>query len=792
MKFSENWIREWVDPPINSSEMAHRLTMAGHEVDQVLSEGECLDGVIVAEVASCERHPNADKLSLCQVATGSGDLVNVVCGAPNVHKGMKTAFAGPGVKLPNGLKLRRTKIRGIESNGMLCSSSELGLGVESDGIIQLPLDSEVGQPLGQLLSLPDTIFDVNLTPNRGDCFSVAGIARDLSAITATPLKPAEWPKVIQSINNEHAVQIESAASCPRFVGRVIRGIFVNAKSPLWMTEKLRRAGLRSIHPVVDITNYVMLELGQPLHAYDLAKLDGAIRPRFATTGEKLVLLDGREIELHTDTLVISDDSGAIGLAGIMGGLTTAVSAQTTDVFLEAAFWPQSVIAGRARLYGLHTDASLRFERGVDPSLQAQAVERATQLLLEVAGGKAGPMNDVVDKKYIPRPPDIRLRDSQIERLLGIEISRERVGEIFRLLDIDAVREPQGWQVTVPSYRFDLSIEHDLIEEVARIFGYDRIEEKTEIVQMPLAAVTEFRVDLDLVANTLVARDYQEVVTYSFVEPALDSLVTGQSSALGLQNPISSEMAVMRGTLWTGMLGVAAVNLSRQQERVRLFEIGQSFHGSYEEPLEVSRIAGLAIGPAFDEQWGASSKPVDFFDIKSDVEALFGLTGRASAFTFQPVDHDALQPGQTASVELDGGRVGLIGKVHPTVAKAFDIRKDVFVFELSTAAAFHAPVAVATAVSRYPSIRRDIAIIVPEDIAVEGLKKAIFNAAPKLIRRVVIFDIYRGPGIEAGLKSVALGLILQETSRTLTDHDADSATQLVVRKLKQNFGAELRD
>jgi phenylalanyl-tRNA synthetase beta chain len=573
---------------------------------------------------------------------------------------------------------------------------------------------------------------------------------------------------------------------------VIRGITVNAQSPLWMTEKLRRAGLRSIHPVVDITNYVMLELGQPLHAYDFAKLNGAIRPRFATIGEKVVLLDGREIELHPDTLVISDDSGAIGLAGIMGGLTTAVTVQTTDVFLEAAFWPQGVIAGRARHYGLHTDASLRFERGVDPSLQARAVERATQLLLEIAGGKAGPISDVVDKKYIPRSPGIRLRDSQLERLLGIEISRDRVGEIFRSLDIDAVRDSKGWQATVPSYRFDLAIEHDLIEEVARIFGYDRIEEKTEIVQMPLAAVTEVRLDLDLVANALVARDYQEVVTYSFVEPALDSLFTGQLSALALQNPISSEMAVMRGTLWTGMLGVAAVNLSRQQDRVRLFEIGQSFHGSAEKPIEVRRIAGLAIGSAFDEQWGASARAVDFFDIKSDVAAVFGLTGRASAFSFQPAKHAALQPGQTASIELDGECVGLIGKVHPTVAKAFDIRKDVFVFELNAAAAFHAPIAVATAVSRYPSIRRDIAIIVSEDIPADGLKKAIFNAAPELIRWVVIFDIYRGPGIEAGLKSVALGLILQETSRTLTDHDADSATQLVVRKLKQEFGAELRD
>ncbi|MEQ9561290.1 MAG: phenylalanine--tRNA ligase subunit beta [Woeseiaceae bacterium] len=536
----------------------------------------------------------------------------------------------------------------------------------------------------------------------------------------------------------------------------------------------------------------MLELGQPLHAYDLAKLNGAIQPRFASTGEKLVLLDGREIELHADTLVISDDSGAIGLAGIMGGLTTAVSKQTVDVFFEAAFWPQSVIAGRARRYGLHTDASLRFERGVDPQLQARAVDRATQLLLDVAGGSAGPLMDVQDKEFIPRTPEIHLRDSQLERLLGIEISPDRVGEIFRSLEIAAVRESQGWQVSVPSYRFDLAIEHDLIEEVARIFGYDQIEEKTEIVQMPLAAVTEERVEQELVASTLVARGFQEVVTYSFVDPALDSLFSGQSSALALQNPISSEMAVMRGTLWTGMLGVAAINLSRQQDRVRLFEIGTSFHGSHEEPIEVSRVAGLAIGPALPEQWGESSRSIDFFDIKSDVEGLFDLSGQASAFSFLPTKHNALQPGQAARIERQGAFAGLIGKIHPTVARAFDIRKDVFVFELDTAIAFHAPVALAALVSRYPSIRRDIAILVSEDVAAEDLKKAIFGAAPELIRRVIVFDIYRGPGIEAGLKSIALGLILQETSRTLTDQDADSATQLVVRKLKQDFGAELRD
>lgn len=792
MKFSEKWIREWVDPKLDTAEFAHQMTMAGHEVDQVEQQGTGVESVIVAEVVSCKRHANADKLSICQVSIGAASTVEVVCGAPNVRSGMKTAFAAPGTKLPNGLKLRKTKIRGIESNGMLCSPSELGLGDDADGIIELPSDAEAGETLAKLLALPDSILDVNLTPNRGDCFSVAGIARDLSAMTGTALRNPVSPKVTATSSDQHAVHIASPAACPRFACRVIRGISTNARSPLWMTERLRRSGLRAIHPVVDVTNYVMIELGQPSHAYDLAMLRGGIGPRFAKAGEKLVLLDGREITPDSDTLVIADDSGAIGLAGIMGGLSTAVTNETTDVLLEAAFWPQSVIAGRARRYGLHTDASLRFERGVDPSIQALAIERATELLLDIAGGVAGPLVDIRDNAHLPQSPTIPMRESQLRRLLGAEIPATRVDDIFKSLNFDAVRTPHGWQVTVPSYRFDLSIEHDLIEEVARIYGYDHIPEKTEIAEMPLASVTETRINPELVADTMVARDFQEVLTYSFVDPALDSLVTGQAPPLVLENPISSEMAVMRSSLWPGMLVVAALNLSRQQDRVRLFEIGNTFHGSSAESSEVCRIAGLVVGPASAEQWGVKARPSDFFDIKSDLLSLLALTGTTRDFKFSSTEHSALQPGQAAAIERNGKQVGVIGKVHPTVARRFDIRKDVYVFELDFAAAFVAPVARASVVSRYPSIRRDIAVVVAENVAAESLKNSIIDAIPGLVRRVIVFDIYRGPGIEAGLKSIALGLILQETSRTLTDHDADSAMQLAVRKLQQDFGAKLRD
>ncbi len=792
MKFSENWLREWVNPKPDSAALAHQLTMAGHEVEDFEIHGGNLQDVQVAEVIAISKHPNADKLRVCKVRTGTGATVEVVCGAPNVRQGMKAAFAGPGVALPNGVKLQQSTIRGVVSNGMLCSAIELGLDDESDGIIELPQDAPIGADLAGYLALPDTILDVKLTPNRGDCFSVSGLARDISAVTGSPQLLHDEPAVTVTVKDEQTVVVETPAVCPRFAGRVIVSINANAASPLWMRERLKRAGLRSIHPVVDVTNYIMLELGQPMHAYDRDRLSGPIRPRFARPGEKLVLLDEREVDLDTDTLVISDDSGPIGLAGIMGGRSTAVSGYTRNVFLEAAFWPQDIVAGRARRYALHTDASLRFERGVDPALQARAVDRATELLLEICGGAAGPLTDVVDQRHLPQPADIRLRQSQLSRLLGMDIETEVVERILKALQIDFERERDGWNARVPLFRFDLRIEHDLIEEVARIFGYDRIPEQTDVAEMPLGGVTEARVDLDLVADTMVARDYREVVTYSFVNAGIDRLLTGHSSDLVLSNPISSEMAVMRGTLWAGMLIAAATNLSRQQDRVRLFEIGKSFHGNLNAPVETVRIAGLVIGAALGEQWADQARTVDFFDIKSDAEALLALTGSASDFTFSAEEFEPLQPGQSAAVRLHNTRVGYIGKLHPAVTKQLNLRQDVFLFELDADAVFSATIAAATTVSRFPSIRRDIAIIVKEDVPAAQLQQAVAEAAPDLIREVKIFDVYKGPGIEAGLKSIALGLILQETSRTLTDQDADFAMQKAVRKLQLDYGAELRD
>jgi len=792
MKIAESWLREWVDPDLETEALAERLTMAGHEVDGITVEGAGLDGVIVAEVLAVEKHPDADRLSVCKVSTGKGEPVEVVCGAPNVVKGMKSPLATPGLKLPNGVKLRKSKIRGVVSNGMLCSAIELALGDESDGIIALPNDAPVGAALIDYLNLPDAVIDLDLTPNRGDCFSVLGIARDVAALTSAELNNDDTAPVTETIKDTHPVDIELPQGCPNFAGRVVRNIDPAAKSPVWMVEKLRRSGLRAIHPVVDVTNYVMLELGQPLHAYDLSLVKGPIRPRLAEKSEKVTLLDEKVLVVNEDTIVISDDSGAIGLAGIMGGLSTAVSDATVDVFFEAAFWPPEFMAGRARSYGLHTDASLRFERGVDPEGQARAVEKATALLLEISGGDAGPLVVNSAPEFLPKREKIRVRSARVAHLLGVDIDDQIIAEILQRLGLSVAPTDDGWDVIAPSHRFDIAIEADLIEEIARVFGYDEIPETTAIAGTPLEVVTESIIDLEQAAATLVGRDYQEIITYSFIDDESNKKLTGVDPVLVLSNPISSEMSVMRSSLWPGMLMATSSNASRQQERVRLFEIGKSFHGSLDDHDEVVRIGGVVMGAALPEQWGSKSQSVDFFDIKSDVTALLALTGETSQVEFVATEHPALQPGQAAKILRGKQTLGVIGKLHPMHSKFFELKRDVFVFELDAAAALASRAPKAQKVSKFPSIRRDIAVVVDARITASELVEAVASSAPDLISSVRIFDIYTGPGIEAGLKSVALGLILQETSRTLTDEDADAAMTAAVRKLEDKFAAELRD
>jgi phenylalanyl-tRNA synthetase beta chain len=791
MRVPSSWLRDWVDPPLDLAGLAERLTLAGHEVDAIESYGAGLDDVVVAEVLATRPHPDADTLTLCQVATGK-DQAEVVCGAPNVRAGMKSAFAPSGGRLPDGKELKRRKIRGIVSNGMLCSARELGLGDDADGIIELAADAVPGTPLAELLGLPDAVLELNLTPNRGDCYSLRGIAREVAALTGSRVTAQPAAPVRATHDGTHPVVVEDPAACPRFAGRVVRSIDSHARTPRWLAERLRRCGIRTIHPVVDVTNYVMLETGQPLHAYDLDRLRGTVRPRFARSGETVTLLDEREITLNTDTLVISDDSGPIGLAGIMGGLSTSVTADTRNVFFEAAFWPQSVVAGRARSYALHTEASLRFERGVDPAGQAEAVERATRLLLDIAGGEAGPLADLVHEDAAPVNPWIVLRRERLAALLGTRLQDDRVKSILEALGLQVDTQPAGWRARAPGYRFDLQIEADLIEEVARVHGYERIPETTAFAELPLGPVTEARVDQERIAQTLAARDYNEVVTYSFIDRELNKQFTGRDTELRLSNPIASGMAVMRGSLLPGMLQVAAANLARQQDRIRLFEFGTTFHGTLEKPVEVARLAGLATGAVHGEQWGSESRTADFFDIKSDLEALLATTGAKGGLAFEPSQHAALQPGQTARILRDGEAIGVAGKLHPSQGRFFDIDKDVLVFELDVQRAFAAEIPCAAAQSRFPSVRRDIAVVVDNQVSARELIDVVLSAAPDIIRRVVIFDVYRGPGIEAGRKSVAFGLILQETSRTLTDEDADTATLAAVRGLQREFAAILRE
>ena len=792
MKIVESWLREWVDPDLETAALAHELTMLGLEVDGISIEGTNLNGVVVAEVVAVSKHPNADRLSVCRVSTGGKKTIEVVCGAPNVKEGMKSPLAVSGITLPNGVQLRKTEIRGVTSNGMLCSAIELGLGDESDGIIALADDAPVGMTLAEYLQLPDAAINLDLTPNRGDCFSVLGIAREVAAKTGCALKSADVVPVDSSIEDILPVEIPLPEGCPSFAGRLIRNIDPAAKSPLWMVERLRRAGLRGISPVVDITNYVMLELGQPLHAYDGDLVQGAIRPRLAKKGEKVTLLDEKEVTVNTDTLVIADDSGAIGLAGIMGGLGTAVTDQTKDVFFEAAFWPQDFMTGKARSYGMHTDASLRFERGVDPQGQARAVERATELLLQISGGEAGPMVHHISQENLPVAKTIHLRRARIANLLGVELDDQLIAGILSQLGLDISSVDDGWDAVPPSYRFDLATEVDLIEEIVRIHGYDEVPEKTEVAESPLQIVTESAVDLERVSDTLIARDYDEAITYSFIDSTADTAFSGSESELALSNPISSEMSVMRSSLLPGLVSAVASNVSRQRERVRLFEIGKSFHGSSAEPMEVVRLAAVACGPALPEQWGSRAQVVDFFDIKSDVEAILELSGNEGDFEYVAATHPALQPGQTANVIRGETVIGVIGKLHPRVARLLELKRDAFVFELDAAKALASAAPIAKSVSKFPAIRRDIAVIVDDKISAEQLVKTAVSAAPDLITDVRIFDIYKGPGIEAGLKSVAIGLILQETSRTLTDDDADAAQAAAVQKLRDEFDAELRD
>ena len=793
MKFSEQWLREWVNPSVSTDELCHQLTMAGLEVDAVEPVAGEFTGVVVAEVLSVEPHPDADKLRVTQVNIGGDEAVQIVCGAANVRPGLRVPCATVGAKLPGDFKIKKAKLRGVPSNGMLASASELGLAESSDGLMELPADAPVGENFRDYLQLDDVTIELGLTPNRGDCLSIAGIARETGVLNNTDVKGPECNPFTASTDDSFAVQVDAAEACPRYLGRVIRGVNVAAETPLWMQERLRRSGIRSLSAVVDVTNYVLLELGQPMHAFDLTKLNGGIQVRLATAGEKLKLLNDDEVELNSDTLVIADDNRAVAMAGIMGGADTAVGDDTQDIFLESAFFNPAAIAGRARSYGLHTDSSHRFERGVSPELAGQAMERATTLLLEVVGGEAGPVTEVASGEHLPKAAPVKLRQARIERVLGAAVEKDAVNEILCRLDMQVEADGEGWLVTAPAFRFDISIEEDLIEEIGRIIGYSNLPSVRPHGSLSMGERPEAKLGKDDLAAVLVERGYQEAITYTFVEPKMQQMLDPQRDPIALANPISADMSVMRTTIWSGLIPALQHNINRQQGRVRLFEYGLRFLPMGNDVIQQDNvIAGIVYGNVLPEQWSATETKLDFYDVKGDVETLLGLTGRADEFSFVADSHPALHPGQCARINLGEKSVGWVGALHPSLESKLGLSGQTFLFEIEAKTLFSGKVAKFCEISKFPAIRRDIALVIDRDVTASAVEKTIKKVAPETLQNLKLFDVYQGEHIDSGRKSLALGLTLQAQSRTLTDDEVDSAIEQIVTTLANELGAALRE
>lgn len=794
MKISESWLRELVNPPISTEELVKTLTMAGLEIDSSEPAAAAFTGVVVAEVVSVERHPDADKLSVCAVSDGSTTL-QVVCGASNVRAGLKVPFARIGAKLGADFTIKKAKLRGVESNGMLCSAEELGMAETAEGLLELPADAPVGTDIRSYLKLDDVLIEVDLTPNRGDCLSIAGLARELGVLVDSPVEMPAFVAVKPVNNATLPVTVETPDACPRYLGRVIRNINPEVFTPLWMQEKLRRCGLRSIDPVVDVTNFVLMELGQPLHAFDFNKLEGGIKVRMAHANETLVLLDGKEVNLTPETLVIADHKQALAMAGVMGGKHSAVGPRTTDIFLESAFFSPLAIAGRARGYGMHTDASHRYERGVDYQLQHQAMERATALLLSIVGGEPGPVMEV--QGTLPPALQVRLRKARIQALLGMSLADSEVLGIMDRLGIQLhSKDDAGWTFTVPSWRFDISIEEDLIEELARVHGYDKLPVMVPQIDMHLMPSSEVKTPLRALRHCFASLGYQEVVTYSFVDAELDAVLSGLDWDKGYQpvqlaNPISQDMAVMRSNLWPGLIKTLKHNQNRQQTRARLFESGLSFIKKDNELEQIVKVSCLVWGDALAEQWGQATRPADFFDLKGDLEIVLGLSHAPEEFTFVAEEHPALQPGLCARIYREGKPAGWIGALHPKIAQAVDISGKVFLAELDFATVSAARVTVVKEVSRFPAVRRDLALVLDETIPAAEILITLRGVAGEDLQEIGIFDLYQGHNIETGKKSLALGLTFQHPSRTLADADINPIIDNCIKALQAKFNAELR-
>ncbi len=789
MRFSEHWLRTLTDPPLDSAGLADALTMAGLEVEDAVSAAPEFSGVVVARIAQVSRHPDAERLRVCTVDAGTGSPLQIVCGAPNAAAGMNVPCALPGARLPGGLLIAKATMRGVESAGMLCSAKELGIDDDASGLLVLPVDAKVGTDLRAALDLDDRMLTLKLTPNRADCLSIVGIARDVAAATGAALQLPAFTSVKVTSSRRHPIRIEDPAACGRFVARVIEGIDPRAPTPDWMRQRLARSGIRPISAVVDVTNYVMLEQGQPLHAYDDAKLEGGIVVRFARSGEKLTLLNGQILELEPDLLLVCDEKKPLGLAGIMGGEHSGIGDATTSVYLEGAFWNPSVIQGRSRRLGFASDAGYRFERGVDFANAAHAVERASQLIVEICGGRAGPLDDVAGE--LPRRDEVRVRTARVTRLLGIAIPAADIARIFTRLGFAFTRSGDDFVVTPPSFRFDLAIEEDFVEEVARLFGYDAIPTAPSPHIQPMLADPEAAAPLSALKDRLVARDWQEVITFSFVSSALESaLQPGRSpdtAPIAVRNPIANHLDVMRTTLAGGLVEVLRTNLSRQQDRVRIFETGRCFRRDAERLDQPLLLGGLAYGDAAPEQWGMPKRPLDLFDVKGDLEALVAPHALATARGAHPLLH----PGRAARVLIDGQDAGWLGELHPRLVKHFELPRAPVAFELDLAHLARRTIPSALPVSKLPVARRDFAVVVDADLPVQAILDALDAARPARVAAIRLFDVYRGPGIAVGKKSLAILVLIQDTERTLTDAEIDETVAQLLRTLQERFGATLR-
>ncbi len=799
MRFPESWLRTLVDPPLSTKELATTLTMAGLEVESLEPVAPPFAKVVVAQVLDVTKHPNADKLSLCQVDAGQGSPLSIVCGAPNVKAGMKVPCALVGAELSGGVKIKQAKVRGVESNGMLCSARELGLSDEHAGILELPGDAKVGEDFRKYARLDDQLFTLKLTPNRGDCLSLLGIAREVSCLTGAALREPKHHPVKNAIDDVRSIQLANPEGCPRYCGRIIRGVNARAATPAWMIERLERAGLRSISAIVDVTNYVMLEIGQPLHAFDNAKLEGAVIVRWAKPGEKLVLINGKEHVLDPDILMIADERKALALGGIMGGLESEISLDTTDVFLEAAFFSPGAIAGRPRRLNMTSDASYRFERGVDPEVAVRGMERATELVLAICGGSAGPISEARDVAHLPARKPVTLRTGRAAKLLGVRLGAEDIARILDQLKLSFERHVDEFSVTPPSHRFDIEIEEDLVEEVARVHGYDNIPTRPPTAPTEMLPQREEERSHWQLKHVLCDREYFEVINYSFVDAAWEADFAGNTDPIRLENPIAEQMGVMRSSLIGGLVATLRHNLARKVDRVRVFESGRAFLRTDAAPDErrpdyavkgyrqPRRIAGLAYGLALDEQWGEAARPVDFFDVKGDVEALIAPQ-RAE---FVKATHPALHPGRSARVELAGKAIGWIGEIHPRWQQQYELAAPAVVFELDLDPLLVVGLPKYREVSRFPAVVRDLAVVVDETAPARVLLAALFADRPPIVQDVKLFDIYRGSGVEKGRKSLAFRVVMQDTARTLTDGEVDAAMARLTEILASRYGAKLR-